>query len=528
MKKQLLLLVLLLLPMVAFSVEVEIDGINYNIIAKGQLADVIKKSSGSYSGNIVIPATVKYEGVEYSVAGIGEYAFDGCSGLTSITIPNSVTSIGSYAFWGCTSLTSITIGSGVTSIGESAFDWCEGLKSVHISDLKTWCEIAFTGSSSNPLYYAKHLYLNGEEVKDLVIPDGVTSIGGYVFYGCSGLTSITIPNSVTSIGECAFYDCYIIREKFINNSSLDAIANNYWGATLVDLRDNGFCISDGVLVQYTGNDTEVTIPNSVTSIGGGAFYGCTGLTSITIPNSVTSIGNQAFHSCYKLTTITIPNSVTSIREYAFSGCTGLTSITIPNSVTSIGERAFEGCIGLTTVTIGNGVTSIGNQAFYYCYNLTSITIGNSVTSIGYGAFRDCKSLTSIDIPNSVTSIGSEAFARCENIENVILGTGLTIIGNYAFDYCKSLLDVYCYSENVPKIQSETFYNSNIKSAYLHVPEKNINLYRKNTIWKQFALILAIQEDDPDTPGEKIRGDVNGDGQVDVEDVVDVVNIILEK
>ena len=166
--------------------------------------------------------------------------------------------------------------------------------------------------------------------------------------------------------------------------------------------------------------TSVTIPNSVTSIGSYAFYGCSKLTSVTIPNSVTSIGNYAFYDCSGLTSITIPNSVTSIENNAFSGCSGLTSVTIPNSVTSIGNYAFYYCSGLTSITIGNSVTSIGGRAFSGCSGLTSITIPNSVTSIGNSAFYYCSGLTSITIPNSVTSIGERAFEYCSGLKKVIV------------------------------------------------------------------------------------------------------------
>ncbi len=267
--------------------------------------------------------------------------------IKKVVIENGVTSIGQSALWNCTSLTSITIPNSVTSIGDRAFYLCESLTSI-------------------------------------TIPNSVTSIGTLAFYGCSGLTSITIPNSVRSIGNVAFIGC----------SGLTSITVEK-GNTKYDSRDNCNAIIETNTNMLIAGCKITTIPNSVTSIEGDAFHGCSGLTSITIPNSVTSIGMQAFFECSSLTSITIPNSVTSIKSYTFRGCSGLTSITIPNSVTSIGMQAFFECSSLTSVTIPNSVTSIGDDAFGECSSLTSITIPNSVTSIGERAFDGCSGLTSI-------------------------------------------------------------------------------------------------------------------------------------
>ena len=387
----------------------EVGGIYYDYLDKtAKTVEVTYKGSSysnysnEYTGFVTIPSSVTYSGTTYSVTSIGSSAFYdcyllfsvtidnsvtsigssafyGCTELTEVTIPNSVTYIGSSAFRDCSDLTEITIPNSVTSIGEDAFYICSDLTNVNISDLSAWCKINFGNSTSNPLYYAKKLKLNGTEINDLVIPNDITKIKQYAFCSYTGLTSVTIPNSVTSIGETAF----------------------------------GWC--DGL--------TSVTIPNSVTSIGETAFIYCTGLTSVTIENSVTSIGVGAFCKCTGLTSITIPNSVTSIDSQTFYGCDGLTSITIPNSVTSIGERAFSYCSGLTSVTIPNSVTSIGNSAFGYCSGLTSVTIGNSVTSIGYYAFEYCTGLTSITIPNSVTSIGNNAFRSCNKLTKLRIEDG---------------------------------------------------------------------------------------------------------
>ena len=404
MKKILITIIAMLLPLLASADAIEVDGIWYNLDAKARQAEV---TSGSiyYSGEIVIPKTVTYENVVYNVTSIDNWAFGyGSSGPTSITIPNSVTSIGDYAFEGCGDITSITIPSSVKSIGNHAFQGCDGLTSVHISELKSWCGIAFSDELSNPLTHAHHLFLNGIEIKDMVIPSTVMSIGDKAFYGCSGLTSITMGTSVASIGNSAFYGC----------SGL----------------------------------TSITIGNNVTSIGGWAFDGCYGLTSITISNSVTSIGEWAFSGCSGMTSITIGNSVTNIGERAFYGCSGLASIVVRSENTKYDSRDNCNAIietssntlvtGCKNTIIPNSVMSIGDAAFYDCYNLTDIIIPNSVTSIGNSAFFACSKLTSIIIPNSVTSIGSSAFSRCSRLTAITIPNSVTSIGSHAFFYCSSL------------------------------------------------------------------------------------------
>ena len=483
----LFLAVLLSLPMLA--VEVEIDGINYELVSKLKLATVIKKSSGEYSGEVIIPESVEHEGTAYSVTSIGDYAFFNCSGLTSVTIPNSVTSIGGGAFSGCS-----------------------GLTSVHISDIAAWCNIDFVSHFySNPLEYAHHLYLNGEEVKDLVIPNSVTSIGSYAFYNFDALTSVTIGNSVTSIGSYAFYKCSGLTSVTIGNSVKSIGSSAFYGCSGL---------------------TSVTIGNSVTSIGYGAFEGCSGLTSVTIPNSVTSIGEQAFDGCSGLTSVTIGNSVTSIGDYAFYKCSGLTSVTIPNSVTSIGSYAFEGCSSLTSVTIPNSVTSIEYGAFVACSGLTSIVvedgnpvydsrnncnaiietstntlhsgckttiIPNSVTSIGYLAFLGCGGLTTVTIPKSVTSIATGAFVACSGLTSVTIPNSVTSIGVRAFYLCSKLLDVYCYAENVPDTYSDAFMDSPIANATLHVPDASIDSYKATAPWSSFGNVVGLSGEEPEQP-----------------------------
>ena len=307
------------------------DGTELEVTFKGNYYSYIE----TYSGEVNIPEEVTYMSRTRKVTSIGGSAFRICPRLTSVTIGNSVNAIGSHAFYGCTGLTSVTIGNSVTTIGGAAFAGCEGLTSVHITDLAAWCNIVFI-NGSNPLYYAHHLFLNEEEIKDLVIPNSVTTIGDCAFYGCTGLTSVTIGNSVTTIGGAAFAGCEGLTSVHITD--LAAWCN------IVFINGSNPLYYAHHLFLNEEEIKDLVIPNSVTTIGDCAFYGCTGLISVTIPYSVTTIGRATFASCSSLISVTIPNSVTTIGYEAFSGCKGLTSVTIPNSVTTIEGRAFSYCI----------------------------------------------------------------------------------------------------------------------------------------------------------------------------------------
>ena len=416
-----------------------IDGICYTTLG-GDSVEVGKNTNAK--GAIIIPETVKTV-ITYRVVGIGDAAFLGCTSLTSITIPNSVTNIGISAFYGCSSLLSISIPNNVTNIDNNAFRGCTSLTSV-------------------------------------TIPNSVMSIGDYAFYGCSGLTSITIPNRVTYIGEYTFKGCTSLTSVTIGESvseigksafeSCTSLTSVVWNA----IHCVNFIIPDAPfpnsVTSFTfGEKVEhvpaylcydmsvlasITIPNSVTSIGGGAFSGCSSLTSVTIPHSVTSIGNDAFYGCSSLTSVAIPSSVTSIGYAAFSGCSSLTSVIIPNGVTNI-DGVFYGCSSLTSVTIPNSITSIGGYTFYGCSSLTSITIPNSVTSIGIGAFDGCSSLTSVAIPSSVTSIEKRTFRGCSSLTSVTIPNSITSIGESAFENCTSLTSI-TIGESVSKIGYSAF------------------------------------------------------------------------
>ena len=310
-----------------------------------------------------------------------------CS-LSNIVIPGSVTSIGNWAFNGCTSLSNIVIPNSVTSIGDWAFSDCTSLSNI-------------------------------------VIPDSVTGIGKGAFNGCSFLECISIPKSVICLNGNPFSGW---------KGKLECLSPNF-----IYEDDVLFNINKSEIISFRNQKIEsYIIPDSVTSIGDGAFSSCTSLSSIVIPDSVPSIGDWAFSDCTSLSNIVIPNSVTSIGEGAFSSCTSLSNIVIPDSVTRIGNFAFSNCTSLSNIVISDSVTNIGDDVFYQCSSLTSVVIPNSVTCVGDEAFCKCRSLSNIVIPNSVTSIGVSVFWGCSSLVNMDIPDSVTRIGDWAFVNCSNL------------------------------------------------------------------------------------------
>ena len=503
--KQLLAVAILLFSTLStWAYDFEVDGIYYNINDDGTTVSVTNAGDGfaSYSGSVVIPSTVTYSGTTYSVTSIGDYAFSGCSGLTSVTIGNSVTSIGSYAFNGCSGLTSVTIPNSVTSIGEKAFYNCSGLTSVTIPNsvtsigLYTFYGTAWYNNQPDGLVYAGKVAYKYKgtmpENTSITIKDGTLGIANFAFCNCSGLTSVTIPNSVTSIGDSAFYGCSGLTSVTIPNS-----------VTKIDSRAFEDC--SGL--------TSVTIPNSVTSIGYGAFYNCSGLTSVTIPNSVTSIGDGAFYKCSgltsvvfnaencttmgsssfpvfdgcsNLTSLTIGGNVKTIPSYAFYKCSGLTSVTIPNSVTSIGSDAFSGTTWYNNQP--DGLVYAGKVAYKYKGSMpdnASITIKDGTLGIAGGAFENCSGLKSVTIPNSVTSIGKYAFENCFGLTDLTIGSSVNSIGASAFDIAR-LGRIKVLNPVPPTCVYNTVFKSVDKEkCLLTVPHGTIDLYSTTCVWCDF-------------------------------------------
>ncbi len=395
---------------------------------------VITRYNGS-DKTIIVPSTID----GYTVKGIGDYAFSGCSSITDVTIPQGITSIGIAAFVFCNGLESVSIPDSVTNIGSSAFFNCTALTGIVLPD----------GIQAVPDY----LCYGCIRLSDASLPDSAESIGTAAFYNCQSLESISLPGNLTSVGNSAFDSCTSLCDLTLPES-VKSIGNS------------SFFACDGIQT--------IDIPAAVTDIGAYAFRSCSELTSInvsadnnnyssengilfnknkttlmqypegktetayTVPVSVTKIDRSAFENADDLVSVLLPEKLTLIDEKAFLSCSSLKSITIPDSVVTIGNNAFEKCAKLGSVDVPDNVGTIGEEAFKDCAGLKSITIPNSVTSIGYEAFYGCSSLDDVSVPYSIKQIEGRTFGKCSSLRSIMIPDNVITISDSAFVDCTDL------------------------------------------------------------------------------------------
>lgn len=441
-----------MLPLAVSAASQKIDGIYYNLDSNTKTAEVVFHVRYKYSGDLVIPSSVTYEDIDYSVTGILANAFAKSDELTSVTIPSSVTSIGGGLFAGCTSLASVVIQGG-------------NLK----YDSRENCN-AIIETASNTLLIG---------CKSTTIPNGVTTIGESAFEGCSGLTYVNIPNSVTSIGRDAFKNCDNLKKVEIDNNAIVSKDNH-----------NG---SPTPITSYFGTQVEEYIlGDDVTSIGYNAFFYCENLTSVQMSNSITSIGEAAFSHCDQLTTVKMSDNITSIGQFAFNNCLHLTSITIPSGITNL-EWVFDGCGRLNKVVINSNAFmsrdfSPGSSlSRYFGSQVKEYVLGEGITRIGNNAFKSCTGLENLYCyAEQVPETGNEVFTY-SNYTNATLHVPASTIDLYSnIEQWKYFASIVALTDDDPKPTGIKDVNGGVNTAERYysldgkciaTPQRGLNIIR---------------------------------------------------
>lgn len=478
----------------------EADGIYYKRDEDVRGVVVCNKDSkyNSYSGEVIVPAQVTHDGVTMDVMAVGKNAFRGCSDLTRVVLPSSVTMIDDYAFMGCYKLAEVVMSDQVTSIGDQAFNSCfalqgitmprdlrhvgrlafkdcSSLQHVEAADMESWLRIDFASHDSNPLTYAHHLHVGGEEVKQVVVPASIGGINDFAFIEATALESVTIEEGVERIGTAAFAYCTGI--------------------------------------------TRMEMPQSLKDMGKQTFFGCDGLEHLVVPSQVTTIGYATFGECNHLASLEFPASLKAIDDYAFYGCKALKNLSLPDSVTSIGYASFYICSGLESADLSDSIRTIGDYAFAGCQSLKTLSLPASLQAIGSAVFSSCLALNAVTIPDQVTRVGIQAFYQCEALQDVTFGSSVMVIDQQAFFQCNNVRTIICKPTTPPIISNRNCFTNNVYSnATVYVPEAQVSAYKDALNWKRFN-IEAI-------PVTVTPGDLNADSEVNIADVNLLIAAIL--
>ncbi len=484
MKKVILTIIIVLNVIMSISAhDFSVNGIYYNYLDESaKTVEVTYKGekynsyNNEYSGNIIIPESIIHNGTTYSITEINKGAFYNCTTLESITIPSSILYINKYAF-----------------------ELCVSLKEVHISDLSAWCKIYFADHMSNPLYYAKNLYLDGSLIKKLIIPNNITTINPYAFYYCSNITSVTIPNSVKTISIRAFSGCSGLTEATIANSVTSI--ENYAFNSCNNLHT--LIIEDGTKTLSLGYNTY----SSTDTSGKGLFNDCNLKTLHLGRNLSYSTSNRCGYSPFRYQTslkqLTIGSNVTEIGDYAFYGCSNLSVLEISDNLEKIGKLSFAICSRLASITIPNTLTTIQSQAFYNCERLGKVNISDlsawcKINFANAQANPLCyakkiilngNEITNFVIPNEISQIKKYAFTGCSGLTSVTIHNSVTSIGEYAFASCSELTEIKSLNTNPPMCSTSSF--NGAYDALLFIPEGTKEAYTTAEGWKGFVNIQEV-------------------------------------
>ena len=412
---------------------------------------------------------------------INQFAFMGNFSIESLTIPATVTSIGQSAFYYCYKMETVRFLDIPQQFDSNAFTKCERLKEVHIQDIAAWCEASFSNANANPIYNdTATLYMDGQEVTELTIPQGVTKITAHALRNCKSLSKITIPDSLTKVGENAFSE--LSNLQAINITDL----GTWCRITFANLESNPLYVTGTKKVSLLLNNEPITtlaIPDGVTEIGDYAFYNYTGFSHIAIADSVQRIGHSAFYGTTAPVTINqtsqlvelgdnvfenntgikeiyLPATLQAIGVNVFSGCTTMQRVVLGDKLTVIGESMFSGCTALENITIPGSIQTCGSKAFSGCSGLKNVIFEDGLSVLGEAMFANCKNLLSVSLPGSIRTVGDSVFSNCANLESVSIADGFPAISTSMFQSC-SKLESLTIPASVKSVGNNAFYFSGL-------------------------------------------------------------------
>lgn len=489
MKKYIYLLIIFFSTLSSFAEDFKYGDFYYTILDGRKKTVSTKKGNNFYFNwpgnegggeNIIIPEKVKYNDEEYTVVEIGELGFIERKDIRSVTLPSTIETIRNEAFYGCASLRTIVIGQlqedvkfenygqrcvierrsfgdcgmlrsiifniPIKSFGDSAFEGCESLRDVKINDMASWCKSLFYNATSNPTYYSHCLILNGEEIFNLDIPEGITRIWPYTFVNCIWIETVTVPSSLNIILENAFEGCDLM--------SLNCTDINAWASMNFSSPEQNPLNKEGVKLLLNGNEVnEINFSEGITKINPYTFLNVNSLEYIKFPQSLTEIGDYAFYNSNIIESLDIPLSLKTIGNYAFYN-NNLESFKLPQSL-----------------------TSIGNYAFYR-------------NNIEY-----------LEFPSSLASIGDYAFYD-NNLKTIIFNNeNLLVLGNYTFA-ANPLSEIYCLSSGRVKGEYNTFSSYTYRDATVYVPSQQLQNYLTDPFWSYFFNITDIESSGVDAVSEE--------------------------
>ena len=551
MKKRLLIAILLLTTICANAAHYDffVAGLYYKITSTTTVMVTYQHEPGSatrgYSADILesagsplrIPSSVQNNGKAYTVTAINDNTFRYCSTIEKVVIPNTVKSIGAKAFYNCTSLNDVgidVIQSQLETIKDEAF-YNTAITTFAITPL-------VTNIGAGAFYAAKQLryvgimgnthlttigtsaFANCISLEEFEIPSTVTSLGGGIFNACKALETVSLPDNLTTIPDYMFAYTYAL--KSINlPASVTSIGLQAFQRSALESIDLKSVTSIGERAfEYCNGLTSVTIPSSVTTIDVLAFNGCENLASVNIQN--TFLGTSQFYNCKLLKNVNFGPQVRTIGNAAFAG-SGLKNIVIPAQITTLDNYAFHNCADLESVTIGNGVQTVGtNDPFGGCAKLLDLTWDNDKINMSTLSATLKGQIKSVTFGTNITSIPANVLKDCSALKKVTIPENIESIGNSAFSGCTFMTDVISFMPRPIRIDASVF-NGVEQHGYcdLHVIEGAKVRYEAMDVWKEFTMIFG---DAGSGGGSGIRGDVDGNGEVNGNDLNLLINIILGK